>query len=405
VAPVSGRYDLDAVFGEVLLPLITPDNHAPFSRLTAFGRIRHVDNSANGSFTAWSAGGSFAVIDDIELRGNFTRSFRAPAITELYSPRANVTIGVPDLCSPANAGAGPVPAIRRANCAAFLARYPDATPLIAATASVPGLSGGNPDLRNERADSFTYGAVLRPRFLPGFSLAVDYLNIRISDPIASLTVTDIAQGCFDNPDFDGDDPAHGNAFCSLIRRDGSGQVVSDARDPAVTIGYVNGKRIRMSGVQASLAWRTDLSALGIPGALDIGGDLFQLRRRVLDITGVAPRRSDGIVGDPRWKAQLRLRYACEDWGIAAFANYTGRQLIARDNRGPSPNDTREFDHFRAFATLDGSVFLDAGNAFRLTLSVTNLFDRVGQRYHGYIVPTSVNDALGRRFAVSIGKHW
>jgi hypothetical protein len=42
---------------------------------------------------------------------------------------------------------------------------------------------------------------------------------------------------------------------------------------------------------------------------------------------------------------------------------------------------------------------------RLTPSITNVFNRVGQRYHGYIVPVSVNDALGRRFAVSVGKHW
>ena len=73
---------------------------------------------------------------------------------------------------------------------------------------MPALSGGNPGLRHERADSFTYGAVLRPRFLAGLTLAADYVNIRISDPIASLAVTQIAQGCFDNPTFNAADPAN-----------------------------------------------------------------------------------------------------------------------------------------------------------------------------------------------------
>jgi outer membrane receptor protein involved in Fe transport len=401
VAPTSGRYDLDEVFGEAFIPLITPENDAVFSHLTAFGRIRHVNSSVNGAFTTWSAGGSFAPVADITLRGNFTRSFRAPSITELFSPRAPINTAVPDLCSTANIGGGPVPKLRRANCTAFLARYPGATPLIAATATTAALSGGNPALRNERADSFTYGAVLRPRFLSGLTLAVDYVNIRISDPIANLTVPQIAQGCFDNPDFDASDPANGNAFCALIRRDGNGQVLSSPRDPGVVLGYVNGKRIELSGVQAALDWRMSLSGIGLPGALEIGGDVFNLRHRLIDVTGVAPARSDGVVGDPRWQGQFRLRYADSAWGLSMFVNYTGERAVALTGRGESPNDTREFDHFDAFATVDGAIYFKVADGFRMTLSVTNLFNQVGQDYFGYVV----NDPRGRRFAVSVSRSW
>lgn len=405
IAPVSGSYDLDEAFGEVLLPLITPANRAVVSRLIAFGRVRRVESSTNGGFTAWSAGGAFAPMRDIEFHGNFTRSFRSPAILELFSPRTPVSTAVPDLCSAAQIGAGPAPDIRRANCTAFLARYPNATPLLAATATVPGLSGGNPDLRNEQADSFTFGAVLQPRFVPGLRLSADYLDIRIRNPIANLTVNQIAQGCFDNPAFDTADPANGNPFCSLIRRDGDGQVVSDAQAPAVSTGFVNGQRIEFSGVQVALDYTAELDRVGIKGAVRIGADVFHLRRRLIDLTGVAPSRSDGVVGDPRWQGQLRLRYANAAWGLRAHVNYTGKQIVARDNRGPAPNDTREFDHFDAFATVDTSVFVNAGEDVRLIFSVTNLFDRIGQNYFGYIVPLSIDDALGRRFAVSLEKRW
>lgn len=405
VAPTAGRYDLDEVFGEVRVPLIAPDDASLFHSLSAFGRVRHVDNSANGGFTAWSAGGSFAPIADLELRGNFTRSFRAPAITELYSPRGVNNIPVPDLCSTANIGAGPVPEIRRANCTAFLARYPNATPLVAATVTVPTFNGGNPGLRNERSDSLTWGALLRPRFLPGLTFAADYIRVRISDPIANLSMAQVAQGCFDNADFNVGDPARGNAFCALIGRDAQGQVVSDARNPAVTLGYVNGKRIEMSGVQAGLEYRTGLSGVGLVGAIELGGDLFHLRRRLVDVTGVAPARSDGVVGDPRWQGQLRLRYANDFWGLATNVNYTGGRAIALTGRGDSPSDTREFDHFDPFATVDAAFFVKAADSYKLTLSITNLFDRVGQKYFGYVVPLSINDALGRRFAVSISRKW
>lgn len=405
IAPTAGRYRLDEVFGEALLPLVTPANRLPFSHLTLIGRLRHVASSASPGFTAWTAGGLFAPVAGIELRGNFTRSFRAPSITELHSPRGVVMTAVPDLCSPAQIGAGPAPAIRRANCAAFLARYPGATPLAAATVTVPARSGGNPGLASEKADSFTYGAVLRPAFLPGLRLTADYLDIRVRDPIASLSVNQIAQGCFDNADFDADDPARGNAFCALIRRDDNGQVLADPQDPAVTLGYVNGKRIRMSGVQASAAYLGSLVPLGLDGTIELGGDLFHLRRRVVDVTGIAPARSDGVIGDPRWQGQLRLRYASDRWGLAAQVNYTGRRAIARGNRGDSPNDTREFDHFRGFATADLTAFVEAAHGFRLTAAATNLFNRTGQRYHGRIVPLSLNDQMGRRFALSLSAGW
>jgi outer membrane receptor protein involved in Fe transport len=123
------------------------------------------------------------------------------------------------------------------------------------------------------------------------------------------------------------------------------------------------------------------------------------------VTGVAPARSDGVVGDPRWQGQFRLRYAAAAWGFSAFVNYTGERAVALTGRGDSPNDTREIDHFDPFATVDGALFFKVADAFRLTLSVTNAFNRVGQRYYGYIVPLSVNDPLGRRFAVSVSRAW
>ena len=399
ITPVAGSYAINAVYGELAVPLVLPENEAFISKLLAFARVRHVDNNRTGSFTAWSAGGSFAPIPDVEFRGNFTRSFRSPAVLEMFLPRTTTSLAVPDLCSAANIGLGTAPDVRRANCLAFLDRYPGATPLIAATATVPAYTGGNPGLRNETANSFTVGATLRPRFIPGLSLDLDWLDIEIRDPIANLSVSDIVSGCFDNSHFDAANPAAGNRFCALIARDADGQVISDARAPAVTTGYVNGERISFSAVQASLAYRTDLEPIGIAGELDVGADLFHLRRRVVDITGVAPSRSDGLVGDPRWQGQLRLRYANSRWGLATQVNFTGRQKLANVENFAAPSDQGELHHLDAFATADVSVFFGIEPDAKLTFTISNIFDRIGQRYYGYILPASINDALGRRFAV------
>lgn len=405
IAPTSGKYTLNEEFVEALVPLVTPDNNFLISKIEAYGRFRHVNNSVNGGFNAWSTGGSIAPIKDIEFRGNFTRSFRAPAIVELYSPTTNVFTTVPDLCSPANIAAGPVPATRTANCNAFLARYPTATPLAAASATVPGLSGGNPNLRNEIANSFTYGVILRPRFVPNLTLTVDYINVKIKNPISSLTVATIASGCFDNPDFDTSDPANGNNFCRLIKRDANGQVISDAANPGVTSGFVNGQKIKMDAVQGTLDYITKLDGIGVKGNLEIGGDLFYLRNRLIDITGIAPVQSEGLLGDPKWQGQFRLRYNNDAWGMSTNVNYVGTQAISYTNRGPNPNDTREFDHFDPYVTVDASIWFDTADKFRLALSVTNLMNRIGQEYYGYIIPASINDTLGRRFTMSVRKRF
>lgn len=403
IAPTSGAYSLDELFGEVLLPLVAPENRRFIHRLELFARTRQVWNSAGPGFTAWAAGGRIEPVEGVSLRGNYTRSFRAPAIYELYSPRSGANLLVPDLCSAANIGLGPVPAVRRSNCTAFLARYPGASPLVAASVAVPGIVGGNPALTNERADSYTFGLSVSPRLIPGLSGSIDYLAWDISDPIASLNAAQVTQGCFDNPDFDTSDPGNGNAFCSLIRRTSTGQVSSDPLAPGVATGFVNGKRIRLRAVQASLAYTTALGRL--PGRLDLAGEVFHVRERLSDVTGIAPARGDGLVADPAWQAQFRLRYADERWGLAAQVNYTGAQLVTRNPTGIQPNDGREFERFAPFATLDLTLFATTRDGLRMTLAATNVLDRVGEGYFGVIIPATINDPLGRRFAVSFAKRW
>ena len=48
------------------------------------------------------------------------------------------------------------------------------------------------------------------------------------------------------------DPARGNGFCAAIGRDASDQVLADPASPAVRTGFINGKGIRFSGVEAGL---------------------------------------------------------------------------------------------------------------------------------------------------------
>lgn len=416
IAPVSGNYNVDEVFGETILPLVSPDNDLRFlNRLEVQASGRYVDNTVNGGFFAWSAGGKIAMVKDLVFRGNFTKSFRAPAITELFLPISNSFSTVPDLCSPANRNAGSAPAARAANCAAFIAAFPNATPLDAASATVPSRSGGNPTLQNEVANTWTFGAILQPRWIPGFSVTADWIHIDIANPITNLSVATIASACFDNTSFNTADPANGNAFCSQLRRytaaDGgtaanggsrAGQVVNDPANPGVVSGFVNGKRILYSSIQGGINYVTGLERFHIPGRFETTSTIYFLRRRLVDTTGVAPLRTDGTFGDPKFTFQTNVRYVGERFGASGSLNFVGKQIATRAALSP---DLREFNTIDSYVTFNGSLFVKVDKRFRMTLSATNLFDRIGQEYYGVYPAALINDSLGRRFTLGVSANF
>ena len=404
ISPLAGKYNLDELFGEVRIPLVIEENNISFIKnATLTGRGRYSHNTVNGGFVSYMIGASIAPIDDIEFRGNYTRSFRSPAVTELFLPTANQFATVPDLCQPSARNAGPAPEIRARNCAAFIAAFPGtdfSLPDPASTATVPSQSGGNPNLENEEADSFSFGVILRPTFIPRLSITADYIDITLNKPIANLSVAQIVSACFDNAVFNTADPRNGNNFCSQINYGPNGRVIGDPQNPAVRSGFVNGNKIKFSGIQGTIGYDAPLFG----GEITISGDILYVRRRLVDITGVAPARSDGVLGDPEFSGQLRLRYTHKNVGTTLTANYTGEQLFSRLNRkegaAGSGRDAREIDQLNDFVTFSGGVFMDATEDFRLTLSVTNIFNRQGQKYFGELIPASFNDLIGRRFQIS-----
>lgn len=412
---VEGSYNLDEVFGEAIVPLVSPENGIPFIHSAEFnGSVRYVDNTVNGGFTAWSAGGRISPIEDIIIRGNFTRSFRAPAISELFSPQAGAFgfVGAP--CRAGNIPAAPDPAIRQANCDAFLAEFPNANRDTAADASIPILVGGNPNLQNEEADAWTIGAVFQPRFIDQFVLAVDYVNVEINNPILFLGTADIVTGCFDNTEFDASDPANANQFCSLIRRqpagtqgqftdengnpvtgDIGGFVINDPANPGVTTGFANGVQFNYEALQGVMSW-TLPDVFGTDGTFNLNGSALYTLKRDFNNLGVITNRSDGTFGDPTFTAQLNLRYFTESWGTLFSTNFTGRQLATREELGI---DIREINRRAPYALFNASVYFDIEDDMRFTFAVTNLLDRIEQNdYFG--TPNGVADSLGRRFSVS-----
>lgn len=201
------KFEVKEAFGELQIPIL---KDLPFfEELTVSGAARIADyKGATGTVLAYNGGVDWSPVRDIRFRANYGRAIRAPNQTETFGELIpNFAPGFVDPCASNNIGTGSQ--FRGPNCQAALGAL---LPNIRTNArSLEVLSGVNPNLQEETSDSLTIGAVIQPRFIPGFSLSVDYFDIEVKDVIAAASAQQIINGCYDQPTLD-------NQFCSLFER-------------------------------------------------------------------------------------------------------------------------------------------------------------------------------------------
>lgn len=412
VRPVAGEYTTKEVFGEVLVPLASPGQSIPLIDTLEFeGRIRYVDNSLTNGFTAYTYGGRYRPVPDIELRGNFTKSLRAPSIAELFTPASVGSGFFPDPCDVRNITSGPNPTVRQKNCAVFFKAYgiTDPTTFFSTTVGVaiPIQLGGNPKLQNETAKSYTFGVVLRPRFLPKFQAAIDWNRILVNGNIAALTSLDIAQGCYDDPDFNAANPDAGNAFCSLFRRTKggaqNGQLVVDPQNPGLSNQFVNGSSIRFQGLTVDAAYRDiPIKAAFVEGSLRIDARFYYLDKLCTSNNGVTTICLQGTHTQPRYTAQVDATYVQERFALNLQANY----------RPSTQYDLLFTDENQDVLKRGSQVLFNLGASYRLGENtqvrgaIQNLLDSsppgpIAGFNNSFANTTAVGDILGRRYSVAV----
>ena len=239
-------------YGEVRVPLLKDIPFIEELSFSAAGRISRYNN-VKGDIYSYNYGGEYAPFRDIRFRANYGRAVRAPNVSETGFPVVPNFATFSDPCNSGNIAAN---SNRATNCAAdlggLLAGLPNTT------YSLPILSGSNPNLSPEKSDSLTAGVVFQPRFVPGFSLTVDYYNIRVKGVITSLSAQAIVNGCYDQPSL-------GNSLCNSFTRfrgpgtgplgETPGQVLGNSLNSAP---FNFAKRTRR-GIDIEAAYRTTIA--------------------------------------------------------------------------------------------------------------------------------------------------
>jgi iron complex outermembrane recepter protein len=378
VAPSSGKFDVKEAFAELNVPILAD---MPFAKLLSVSAaIRVSDYSTVGTTTTWKFDGIYAPIEDIRFRGSYSQAVRAPNIGELFQPQSGTFAFVTDPCDVTRLNDGT--ATRAANCATILAGLGLTPAQIAAfspstdaqaTTSRRGLTGGNPDLIEETAKTWTAGVVLRPSFIPGLTATFDWYDITIRDAVNTPTATELAELCVDQPTTD-------NRFCqNIFRAPGTGFVLGDGNDPLQRIGFIVGPenvaRFKTSGADFSLRYAFS------PGE-KLGNFAFNLTGGYLDsitfVPSIGAETDDDILEayNPRWRGSASIDWKIDqfslNYGVTYFSKtrrFTTEQLAAN----PDLSDPKFF-FFKERWEHDIRAAFELDNGFEFYGGVNNLLD-------------------------------
>ncbi|WP_281320807.1 TonB-dependent receptor [Iodidimonas sp. MBR-22] len=356
IEDVAGSFDVWEAFGEISVPVLRGVPFAEEVNLEA--AVRFADYSTIGSATTWKVGGDWAPISDIRFRAVVSQAVRAPNIGELFAPTRLANVFLEDPCDSSNLQAG-APS-RAANCAALGLPADFISNAGAVTTRV--LTGGNENLKEETADTLTFGAVLTPRMIPGFSLTVDYWNIEIDDAVNSFPVQAVANNCVDAESID-------NPFCESITRRADGNFES------ISSQLINVASLEAAGIDIEAKYFMDLGAVtnnAVPGTLDLNLVATYLDKlNFFAQEGQAvPDREAGELGDPEWTVNLRGTYELGDLTFSLFQRFISSQRL----------DLAESPEFRDPNSTGSEWYTDLQVRYRLAdltevyFGVDNVFD-------------------------------
>ena len=356
IDPVRGSFYTNEGFAELSVPLIGNDQNIPFIRsLELHGAARYIENSyAGGDFT-YTGDARWEPISGITFRGNYTRSVRAPAVTELFNPTSQIFTTADDPCDSRFINIGPNPAQRAANCRA--AGLPTGFQSNIVDFTTRGTLAGNTNLRNETADAYVLGAIVRPRWLPRLNLTVDWVDIRLRNAITSLDATQVLQGCYDSASY----PTN---LCGNFTRNAAGQITF------INTGFANAATQNFRGLIVDLGYSIPTPFLGAQSRIAFQGNYQYTDELVLRVGEGDRTTLRNSIGYSPHKANANLYYTTPGFSWAWQWQYFGPTRVNPDE----PITNRDFPNVGSVSFFNTTLSADVTKRFTLRFVINNLLD-------------------------------
>lgn len=397
---LGGGYNVKEVYTEVAVPLLAD---MPFvKKLEVNGAYRYsYYSTAAKSVNTYSGGAVWSLIDDIALRGQYSRAVRAPTVSDLFSGASQDFPAATDPCTTAVALTN---TNLNASClSSGVAPSAIGTAHDGGSTQIQTVNGGNPALREETSDTYTAGIVLQPRFLPGFSFTADYYKIRIANYISTVGTTNLIRACYGDAD-NGYTPYDAN-YCGSLPRDANSFAITDAANTLANTGGVTTRGVDFEaryGLPLGFgAFGSDTSRLDLrfSGTRLIAFDYNPLAA-IPDLTIDCAGKFGQTCGNPyaKWRLSTRATYSTGPMTVSVL--YRHLSAVKDDDSAT----TYAVERIKAYDYFDLTAAFRIKDGFTWSVGVNNLFDKqppiLGDNQQQANTYPSTYDPYGRAFFVS-----
>ena len=301
-------------------------SHSPIDILELGAAVRYDKYSDFGNATTGKVSAGLRPVDELLLRASISTGFKAPDLKELYLGQSTGVQKAIDTKS--------------CNAAKAAGKTTDEINSACRKKEIASTSGGNPDLKAEKSESYNLGFVWS--ITDDLSASVDYWDITVEDKITTIGIQEI----LNNEDQFGD----------LIQRSPAGTLGGKESGSLVTDTYQNVAEERGKGVDISVRYSfpTDIGDFGVRWDTS---HLLSFKRS----KGVTGKQCEeaGTYGEPQWKSSVALDWSRNAWNGNATVKYIGDY---NDNGQGRLGDSCKFSNANkvaSYTTLD----LQLGYAF------------------------------------------
>jgi iron complex outermembrane receptor protein len=379
------RRNVQFAYGELSLPLVRPDLSVPLiDRLTFSTALRYEHWNGIAAVTTPKVGVVYQPFADVTIRATWGKSFKIPTLLQVNQVQGGF----------------------------LLPGFIFAPPPEPAGSTVLLLSGSAPNLKPERATTWSGTLELRPRVLPGLNLQATYFHIDYRDRIAA-PLTSVLTALF-NPLFS-DLIVHNPSAADVDALIASlpGGLVNETGapfDPSAVGAIVDGsirntERQLIHGVDLNADYHVDLGSDGqllLTGAASFLESNQQLaaNQPIVELAGT-------IFNPPHWRGRTGAAWDGKGGGLSAFLNYVGSTT---DNRFPTK------DRIGSFVTLDLNASFRIGASagqlrnIEVRLSALNVLNEKPHFIRNVAPEAAPFDStnqspVGRFLGISVRKIW
>jgi iron complex outermembrane receptor protein len=369
--PLNAGYGVKEGFIEGRLPLV---QDKPFAKEVSVDLgYRYSKYDVGYTTNTYKFEADWSPTSSLRIRGGYNRAVRAPNISELFAEQFVGLDGSADPCATSFGSPATQTATNCTRSGLSTQQYGKIGTPGNPAGQYNGLLGGNPKLKPEIADTYTFGLVFTPTFLPSFNATIDVFNIKIKDLISSYGANLIVTQCVadDNP-----------TFCSMVHRDSAGSLwFSNAGyvvDPILNLGYE-----KTDGVDISANYTQSIGGLGSLNFGLIGTYTASF------ITEPYPGSGDyncagyfgGTCGNPlpHWRHTMTVGWATPWRGLGLEARWRHLSNTEDDVANPSPllagrvNKAYQYTGTRDYLDVIGTDQIWSG--VQLQIGINNVFDK------------------------------